>query len=95
MELINICEKQVYLGWESSIEKKIKYNLCISKNNEGTFYGIQIETECNNERSQDIIENISCDKEAVLKIIDFLNQNGVDDICFRDVIEDLKIKIRK
>lgn len=91
MEFIKVYDKELRSGISGSV-KKLTYNMCKSSNGGNITYGIQLKTEINREESYHIIEDISTDMGLVLKIIDCLSQNGVDDICFEDVVRDLIVE---
>lgn len=72
--------------------KNIKYSLYKSNKSNKNFYGISVTSIYNGRNITETVANISEDKKFVKKLIKYLIQNGVDDICLKDVIEDLNFR---
>lgn len=95
MTFTNIFTKKIFSISEVNAYKVLKYNLCESDCSGKIIYGIQIISNYKNKPGADIMENISGDKMFVNKIINYLYQNGVDEISFKDVVNDLLFEIEE
>ena len=88
MNIKNLYEKNF-----SSLEKTVFYNLTCDKFGGKKNWGIQIITKTNGYAEEETIKNISLDEKFVKKIINYLYENSVDTIHFKDVIEDYIFKL--
>lgn len=77
---------------KSSGGKVLKYNLCEDNNSDEKCYGIEVLLEDNGLAEREIIKDISNDKSEVLSLIDYLYENGVDIVHFREVVEDYIVR---
>lgn len=93
MEDSAIYEEKVIYGLNGGNEKIVKYSLCQSSQNGKTIYGIKVTSIYNGVSTTDTVQNISMDKGFIKRLIKYLSQNGIDDVCIRDVVQDLNLKL--
>ncbi len=81
--------KKIYkLSQNAGIERTLEYNLCESTTEDGKAYGIEVVLTSSKVNERVKIENISNDKDVVLKLLTYLYENAVDTIHFKDIVED-------
>lgn len=88
MNIKNLQEKNF-----SSLKKTVFYNLTWVEYKGGKSFGIQIITKAKDYTEEEIIKNISSNEDFVKKIINYLFENAVDTIHFKDVTEDYILKL--
>lgn len=77
------------------ILKTIRYSIVEKLIDGFVHYGIKISSVVgdSDEREDTAVELISRDKEIVEKLIEYLYENSVDTIHFKDVVEDYIFKL--
>ncbi len=81
--------KNIYmLNQKNSLGRVIEYNLYESGDISEKYYGIQVKLISDKVKEEIKIENISCDINFVMNIIDYLYENAVDTVHCKDIIED-------
>lgn len=93
MKDVDSYEEKIICGLNGENDKIIRYSLCQSIKNNKVFYGIKVISVYNMESTVEVVKDISTDKEFVKNLIKYLSQNGVDDVCIRDVLKDLNFKV--
>ena len=88
MNIKNLQEKNF-----SSLKKTVFYNLTWVEYEGEKSFGIQIITKTKDYTEEEIIKNISSNEDFVKKIINYLFENAVDTIHFKDVTEDYILKL--
>lgn len=86
--------KNVYCREFSKIDniqkrKTVNYNICEVNNEISKIYGINISEIKMNERKEKTVENISSNYYKVSNILQFLYENSIGIVSFKDIIEDL------
>lgn len=76
----------------SSLEKTVFYNLIWTECEGNKSFGIQIITKTKSYTEKEIIKDISLNENFVIKIINYLYENAVDTLHFKDVTEDYILK---
>ena len=79
-------------------EKIIQYDLCetIDKYNKDIIsYGIRVKSFYEGRYEEEILTEISKNKNLVENIIKYLYENSLDVMNFKDVVSDLLFKIRE
>ena len=69
-------------------KRTINYNLCENTIENQLIYGIEIVSFSNDTKEIEKIENVSYEKDKVMKLITLLYENAVDTTHFKDVVED-------
>lgn len=90
MEFANIYSKS-YSSISDTLQnsRTINYDLVKSRFGNKNFYGIHI-TSCNKgDFFEDMVMNISSDKNFVLDILKYFYENAVDIMNFKDVLNDI------
>ncbi len=81
--------KNIYsLNQKNSLDRVMEYNLCESGDLNEKYYGIQVKLISEKINEEIKIEDISCDMNFVMNIIDYLYENAVDIVHCKDIIED-------
>lgn len=73
---------------KSMNNKTVRYDILENRKNGKISYGIKIFENYNGNVQEEVAENISDNKETVLKLINYLSENVIDTAHFKDVIED-------
>ncbi len=84
MIIKNIYEKKLPI----MNNKILKYNLCEGEEGNRTNYGIQLTEDTDKIHREEIIWDISSDKNFVNNLLMYLSENVIDTVHFRDIIED-------
>ena len=69
-------------------KRTINYNLCENAVENQMIYGIEIVSLSEDKKEIEKIENVSYEKDEVIKIITLLYENAVDITHFKDIVED-------
>lgn len=91
----------IYTRFQSSLgeglapEKTIIYNLCVSNRRGREIYGINIISLFDGKREEGFLTEMSEDKGLVEETLRYLYENCVDDTCFKDVIADMTLELRR
>ena len=75
----------------SKIQKRkvISYNICEINKNGSKTYGINIAEVKSNKITEATIKDISSNYYKVMSILQFLYENSIGIISFKDIVEDL------
>ena len=60
-----------------------------SSEKEETVYGIKVTKQSEEGNEEDVVDNISYNKEEVLELLNLLSSNEVTPVCMAEILDDL------